>query len=138
VPVRELLFHQVMETARQPRSPVVRPAFKRARNRGATWSSTRHAMSTYIADEIRAYATIRDLAVAEAERVTNKLNLARARIANDFVENALKPTRPSHDGQHLPAGEAARERQRCEAAKVRLSLLHAHLAAMSREHVQAA
>jgi hypothetical protein len=95
-------------------------------------------MSTYIADEIRAYATIRDLALAEAERITNNLNLKRARIANDFVENSLKPARTPYDGQHLPEGDAARERQRCEAVKVRLSLLHAHLAALSREHVQAA
>jgi hypothetical protein len=95
-------------------------------------------MSTYIADEIRAYATIRDLAIAEAERITNRLNLERARIANDFVENALKPSRTPYESQQLPEGEAARERQRCEAAKMRLSLLHAHLAAMSREQVQAA
>jgi hypothetical protein len=95
-------------------------------------------MSTYIADEIRAYATIRDLALAEAERMTNTLNLERARIANDFVENALRPARPPYESQHLPEGEAARERQRCEAAKMRLSLLHAHLGAMSREHGQAA
>ena len=40
--------------------------------------------------------------------------------------------------QHLPEGDAARERQRCEAAKVRLSLLNAHLAAMSRDQVRAA
>jgi hypothetical protein len=38
----------------------------------------------------------------------------------------------------LPEGVATRERQRCKAVKVRLSLLNAHLAAMSREHVQAA
>jgi len=95
-------------------------------------------MSTYIADEIRAYGTIRDLALAEAERITNTLNLQRARIANEFVENALKPARAPYESQHLPEGDAARERQRCEAVKVRLSLLHAHLAALSREHVQAA
>jgi hypothetical protein len=95
-------------------------------------------MSTYIADEIRAYGTIRDLALTEAERITNTLNLERARIANEFVENALKPARGPYESQHLPEGEAARERQRCEAVKVRLSLLHAHLAALSREHVQAA
>jgi hypothetical protein len=95
-------------------------------------------MSTYIADEIRAYGVIRDLALAEAEKITNPLNLKRARIANNFVENALKPARPPFESQHLPEGDAARERQRCEAVKVRLSLLHAHLAAMSREHVQAA
>jgi hypothetical protein len=95
-------------------------------------------MSIYIADEIRAYATIRDLAVVEAEVITNTLNLERARIANDFVENALKPARHPSESQHLPEGVATRERQRCKAVKVRLSLLRAHLAAISREHVQAA
>jgi hypothetical protein len=95
-------------------------------------------MSTYIADEIRAYATIRDLALAEAEKLTNPLNLERARIANDFVENALKPARNPYENQHLPEGDATRERQRCEAAKVRLSLLHAHLDALARDHAHAA
>jgi hypothetical protein len=95
-------------------------------------------MSTYIVDEIRAYATIRDLALGEAERITNSLNLERARIANDFVENSLKPARTSYESQRLPEGDASRERQRCKAVKVRLSLLRAHLAALSREHVQAA
>src|SRR6266480_405149 len=123
-----------MQPTQQPRSSIVRPAFKRTKTRPATWSSTRHAMSTYIADEIRAYATIRDLALAEAEKLTNLLNLQRVRIANDFVEDALKPARPPYESQHLPEGDAARERQRCEAVKVRLSLLHAHLAALSREH----
>ena len=126
-----------MQPTQQTRSSIVRPAFKRGKNRAA-WSSTRHAMSTYIADEIRAYGTIRDLALAEAERITNTLNLQRARIANEFVENALKPARAPYESQHLPEGVAARERQRCEAVKVRLSLLHAHLVALSREHVQAA
>ena len=95
-------------------------------------------MSTYIADEIQAYGVIRDLALAEAEKDTNTLNLQRARIANEFVENALKPSRTPYESQHLPEGDAARERQRCEAVKIRLSLLHAHLAALSREQVQAA
>src|SRR5437588_1850257 len=111
-----------MQASQLPQSSVVRSPFKRARSRGTSWSSTRHAMSTYIADEIRAYATIRDLALAEVERITNKLNLERARIANDFVENALKPTRTPYESQYLPTGVAARERQRCEAAKVRLAL----------------
>jgi phosphatidylserine decarboxylase len=127
-----------MQPTQQTRSSIVRPTFKRATTEAASWSSTRHAMSTYIADEIRAYATIRDLALAEAERITNPLNLERARIANDFVENSLRPARRPYDGQHLPEGDAARERQRCEGVKVRLSLLHAHLEALSSEHVQAA
>jgi hypothetical protein len=95
-------------------------------------------MSTYVADEIRAYATIRDLALAEAEKVTNALNLERARIANDFVENALKPARSPYQNQRLPEGDAIRERQRCEAVRVRLSLLHSHVNAVARDHAHAA
>jgi len=95
-------------------------------------------MSTYVADEIQAYATIRDLALAEAEKITNRLNLERARIANEFVETSLKPAKSPYEAQHLPEGDAARERQRCEAVKVRMSLLNAHLAAMSRDQVRAA
>ena len=95
-------------------------------------------MSTYIADEIRAYATIRDLALTEAEKTPSRLNLERARIANEFVENNLKPARAPYEAQHLPEGDAARERQRCEAVKVRLSLLNAHLAAVTRDHAHAA
>jgi hypothetical protein len=138
LPVRELLFLQGMQPTHKTRNAIVRPTFKRTKAQVATWSSTRHAMSTYIADEIRAYATIRDLALAEAETITNSLNLERARIANEFVENALKPARPPYESQHLPEGDAVREHQRCETVRVRLSLLHAHLAAISREHVQAA
>jgi hypothetical protein len=126
-----------MQPTQQTLSSIVRPTFKRDKSQAA-WSSTRHAMSTYIADEIRAYATIRDLALAEAERITNTLNLRRAQIANEFVENVLKPARTPYENQHLLEGDATRERQRCEAVKMRLSLLHAHLEAMSREHVQAA
>jgi hypothetical protein len=95
-------------------------------------------MSTYIADEIRAYAAIRDLALAEAEKMTNPLNLERVRIANDFVENALKPARAPYEAQRLPQGDATREHQRCEAVKVRLSLLHGHLDALARDHAHAA
>ena len=126
-----------MQPTHKSRSSIVRPTFKRS-PKAANWSSTRHAMSTYIADEIQAYGVIRDLALAEAEKVINTLNLQRARIANEFVENALKPTRSPYEAQHLPEGDAARERQRCEAVKVRLSLLHAHLESVSREHAHAA
>jgi hypothetical protein len=95
-------------------------------------------MSTYIADEIRAYAVIRDLALGEAEKLTNSLNLQRTRIANEFVENALRPARRPYETQHLPDSDATRERQRCEAVKIRLSLLHAHLDALARDHAHAA
>jgi hypothetical protein len=95
-------------------------------------------MSTYIGDEIRAYTVIRDIALAEAESLTNSLNLQRAQIANDFVENALKPSRTPYENQHLPAGDVARERNRCKTVKVRLSLLKAHLDALTRDHANAA
>jgi hypothetical protein len=137
LPVQELLFLHGMQPTHKSRSSIVRPTFKRAKQ-ATTWSSTRHAMSTYIADEIRAYATIRDLALAEAEKLTNSLNLERARIANEFVENTLKPARTPYESQHLPEGDATRERQRCEAVKVRLSLLNAHLDALARDHAHAA
>src|ERR687893_452282 len=111
-----------MQPTQQPRASIVRPTFKREKRQPATWSSTRHAMSTYIADEIQAYATIRDLALAEAEKATNSLNLERARIANEFVENCLRPARTPYEAQQFPKGEAVRARQRCEAVKIRLSL----------------
>jgi hypothetical protein len=126
-----------MQPTHKSRSSIVRPTFKRNKQ-AAAWSSVPLAMSTYVADEIRAYATIRDLALAEAEKVTNSLNLERAKIANEYVENALKPARHPYENQHLPEGDATRERQRCEAVKVRLSLLHAHLDAVGRDHAHAA
>jgi hypothetical protein len=126
-----------MQPTHNSRSSIVRPTFKRT-EAAANWSSTVSAMTTYIVDEIRAFGTIRDLALAEAEKVTNPLNLERARIANEFVENALKPSRRPYERQHLPQGDASRERQRCKAVRVRLSLLCAHFEALERDHAHAA
>jgi len=66
------------------------------------------------------------------------VNLERVRISNEFVENCLKPARSPYGAQHLPAVDAVRERMRCEAVKVRLALLRAHMDAMSRDHAHAA
>src|SRR4051812_13618937 len=98
-----------MQPTHTPQNRIVRPTFKRAKSQAQPWSSTRHAMSTYIVDEIRAYGVIRDLALAEAEKMTNPLNLERARIANEFVKNTLKPARATREAQRLPAADAARE-----------------------------
>ena len=95
-------------------------------------------MSTYIADEIQAYSVIRDLALAEAEKETNLLNLERARIANDFVENTLKPARTPYEAQQLVQADVASGRQRCKAVNVRLALLRSHLEGVTREHAHAA
>ena len=81
---------------------------------------------------------IRDIALAEAEKEPNSVNLERARIANDFVENCLKPARAPYEAQHLPETDAAHERGRCQAVKVRLALLRKHLDTISRDHVPAA
>ena len=124
-----------MEATHRSRSFIVRPKFKRTRRTAS--AATPFVMSTYIGDEIRAFATIRDLALTEAEKLTNPLNLERARIANDFVMNAVNRAR-ADESRHLPEGDAAREQQRCEAVKVRLSLLHAHLDALARDHAHAA
>ena len=88
-------------------------------------------MTSYVVDEINAYAVIRDIALAEAEKEPTSLNLERARIANDFVEDCVKPARPPYQAQHLPETDAARERGICQGIKVRLSLLRAHLDAMA-------
>ena len=95
-------------------------------------------MTNYVADEINAYAAIRDIALAEAEKVTTQVNLERVKIANQFVENCLKPARPLYEAQHLPEADAVRERGRCQAVKVRLALLKAHMHALTREHAHAA
>lgn len=95
-------------------------------------------MSTYVADEIDAFSAIRDIALAEFEGETTALNLERACIANDFVEDCLKPARPPYEAQHLPEADAARERQRCEDVKIRIALLRAHMNAISRDQMCAA
>ena len=95
-------------------------------------------MTSYVVDEINAYVAIRDIALAEAEKDPTSVNLERVRIANDFVENCLKPARSPYEAQHLPKPDAARERGRCQAVKVRISLLRAHLKAISRDHANAA
>ena len=95
-------------------------------------------MTNYVVDEINAYVVIRDIAIAEAEKEPTSLNLERARIANDFVENCLKPARPPYQAQHLPEPDAVRERRNCQAVKVRLSSLRAHLDAIARDQVDAA
>ena len=126
-----------MQPTHKSRSTIVRPSFKRTPE-AQNWSSTRDAMTTYIVDEINAFSVIRDLALAEAEKAPNALNLQRACIANEFVENAVKEGSKLYDSQRLPAGDASRERGRCKVAKVRLALLRSHLEAVTRDQAHAA
>lgn len=97
-------------------------------------------MSSYVVDEINAYVAIRDIALAEFEKEMTALNLKRACIANGFVETCLKqaPARSSYEAQRLPKAIAVRERARCDAVKLRIALLQAHMNAISRDHAHAA
>ena len=95
-------------------------------------------MTSYIVDEINAYIAIRDIALGEAEKEPNSVNLERLRIANDFVKNCLKPARPPYHAQHLPETDAARERDRCRDVRVRISLLRTHLNTVLRAQADAA
>jgi len=74
-------------------------------------------------DEIQAYAVIRDLLVSDAEVTTSVENLGRATIANEFVESCLRPPRSPWQAEYLEPREAARERERCCAAKMRIAAL---------------
>ena len=73
--------------------------------------------------EINAYIAVRDHALADAERVPTRGTVDRALLANEFVESCLRPARPPYQAQALPEADAADERRRCAAAKVRLAQL---------------
>ena len=86
--------------------------------------------------EINAYIAIRDMYLAEAEEVTTDTTLHRVCVANDLVATYLKPARSPYEAQHLPEADAARERKRCEAVKVRIAEL-ACAAVSAHEHAGA-
>ena len=73
--------------------------------------------------EIHAYLAARDLLLREAEANTTESHLRRAWAANELAENWLRPARSPYEAQSLPEAEAARERLRCNAVKVRLAQL---------------
>ena len=73
--------------------------------------------------EIHAYLAARDLLLREAEADTTESHLRRAWAANELAESWLRPARFPYEAQSLPEAEAARERLRCNAVKVRLAQL---------------
>ena len=79
--------------------------------------------------EIYAYIATRDMSVAEAERNVTDLTLNRAYLANELVENCLKPAASPYQAQCLPEADAIAERKRCETAKRRIGQLRACAAA---------
>ena len=79
--------------------------------------------SVYSVAEINAYIAIRDQLLDEAEKLHTTAKIASTALANDFVEGCLKPARSPYDAQCLPEPDAARERERCEAVRERLTRL---------------
>ena len=77
--------------------------------------------------EIYAFIAARNLLLREVEENTTEVNLRRATAANEFAENCLRPARSPYQAQALPEAEAARERQHCQAVKMRLAELRARL-----------
>ena len=105
---------------RHPASTVLAPRTRAA----AQTFSFRHASSQASA-EIHAYIASRDLALADAERNVTSTTLNRAFLANELVQNFLKPARGPYASQCLAESEATTERQRCEAAASRIAQLRA-------------
>jgi hypothetical protein len=79
--------------------------------------------SAYSVDEINAYIAIRDQLLAEAEKLHTTTKIASTALANDFVEGCLKPVRAPYEAQSLPEEDAIRERERCEAVRLRIAKL---------------
>lgn len=79
--------------------------------------------SEKVRNEVQAYAVIRDLLVSDAEVTTSTESLRRAAIANEFVERCLRPPRSPWQAEYLEPGEAARQREHCGAAKMRIAAL---------------
>ena len=83
------------------------------------------ANAAFAAAEINAYIAIRDELLAEAEQSRTRAKLDSATVANDFVQNCLKPARGPYSEQCLPESDAARQRKRCETARDRIAKLRA-------------
>jgi hypothetical protein len=88
----------------------------------------RRSENSHATAEIGAYIEIRDRALADAERTHNEEMLTRVETANAFVLACLTPARSPYQSQHLSEEDAARERKRCEAVKMRIERLRSTLA----------
>lgn len=83
--------------------------------------------SACAAAEINAYIAIRDELLAEAEELRTRAKLESASVANDFVQNCLRPARHPYAAQYLPESDAARQRKRCDTVRTRIAKLLADI-----------
>ena len=104
------------------------PVFHHTVSPARTRSASSNKVSSEAIDEINAYIAVRDRSLADAERVPTRGTVDRALLANEFVESCLRPARGPYQAQALPEANAADERGRCAAAKVRLAQLGARVA----------
>ncbi len=95
----------------------------RSRNKTRPLKTADTPTADAVAEEIYAFIAMRDLLLAEAEDATSEASLHRLWMANEFAERCLEPARPPYQAQTLPSAEAARERQRCKAIKLRIAEL---------------
>ncbi len=101
-----------------------------SRNRRSADNSTaRSHTSQYAIEEINAYIAVRDGLIEEAAQETIEATIERLVLANNFVANCLRPTRPLYITQCLPEIDAVRELQRCQTVDARIVKLRARLAA---------
>ena len=82
------------------------------------YNASQHAI-----DEINAYIAVRDGLLDDAEKVATPAKIERLALANQFVESCLRPARPPYQAQCLQETDAARERKRCDAVKIRIAKL---------------
>lgn len=89
----------------------------------------RYDASQYASDEIKAYIAVRDGLLEETKELLTPAKLDRLALANEFVESCLRPARRPYQAQCLQETDAARERKRCEAVKIRIDQLRRQLPA---------
>jgi hypothetical protein len=74
-------------------------------------------------EEIYAYVAARDSLLIEAEEKPTATAVKRARLANEFVVNCLRPAEVPYGSQFLAEQDATRELQRCRDASARIAAL---------------
>ena len=112
-----------MDLATKPRQRALRP------RRNTDLSVPRPQESEYAIDDINAYIAVRDGLVGEAEQETTEAAIERLVLANNFIANCLRPTRPQYMTQCLPEVDSVRELKRCHAVDAHIVKLRAVLVA---------
>jgi hypothetical protein len=79
--------------------------------------------SSYAISEINALISVRDNLLSDAEKTKTTDELDRVAMANEVVQDCLKPARSPYEAQCLPESDAVRERKRCQAVRDRIAEL---------------